>query len=194
MLRQWFGAKNYHTHPKMPYLLASWENWHQNIILPEVSEFILSCKRQAEEDGKPYPLHKYLHHGLSSQAMAFNLFGAMITRNDFEPLNALLHEKGILQKNIYSAAFEYEDRTIFNETRGQPTSIDIVLYDKDEIPLVFIESKLVEKEFGGCSVFTAGDCPGMNPANNLSECYLHHIGRRYWSLMEKHGLWDYKYH
>ena len=33
-----------------------------------------------------------------------------------------------------------------------------------------------------------GDCDGRNPAPDFSGCFLHHIGRQYWFLMEKHGL------
>ena len=52
------------------------------------------------------------------------------------------------------------------------------------------EAKLVEKEFGGCSAFAKGDCDGHNPAKDFNLCYLHHIGRRYWELMGKHGFLD----
>jgi hypothetical protein len=185
----WFRKKGLSVHPKMPYCLNSWDDWKSNIILPEVVTFINDCKAKAEANGNPYPLHKFLHHGLSSQAMAFNLFGPLITRQDFLPITSLLQSKDIsLKLEVNSAVFEYEDRNIFNETGGQPTSIDIALKDRDENPVAFIESKLVEREFGGCSVFTDGDCPGKNPANKLNECYLHFIGRRYWALMEKHGI------
>ncbi len=186
---KWFKMKGFATHPKMAYCLNSKDNWKNNIILPEVASFIDNCKANAEKNGNPYPLHKYLHHGLSSQAMAFNLFGPLITRKDFIIVKNILQDKNILIKSdIDSAVFEYEDRVIFNEDKGQPTSIDIVLKDKFQKPIVFIESKLVEKEFGGCSVFKSGDCPGINPINNLDECYLHFIGRKYWKLMEKHGI------
>jgi hypothetical protein len=84
--------------------------------------------------------------------------------------------------------FEYEDRNVFNEDTGQPTSIDLVLFDKIGIPKIFIESKLVEAEFGGCSVFTKGDCAGKNPINDLQDCFLHFIGRKYWDLIEKYGF------
>jgi len=84
--------------------------------------------------------------------------------------------------------FEYEDRNIFNENSGQPTSIDLVVLDTCDRPKIFIESKFVEQEFGGCSVFGAGDCDGQNPAGDTSTCYLHHIGRKYWSLIQKYGI------
>lgn len=84
--------------------------------------------------------------------------------------------------------FEYEDRSIFNEDSGQPTSIDLVVLDGEQVPRILIESKFVEQEFGGCSVFAAGDCDGRNPSQDLGMCYLHHIGRRYWALMCKYGI------
>lgn len=185
----WFAAKQLPTHPRMPYCLKSKDDWPKNIILEEVAAFIETLKNDCEQTGKPFPLHKYAHHGLSSQAMAFNLIGPLITRNDYQPLTQLLQKKNIRNvQQITSATFEYEDRSVFNEDTGQPTSIDIVLRDKTETPLVFIESKLVEREFGGCSVFAGGDCNGENPIDNPDQCYLHFIGRRYWDLMDKYGF------
>jgi hypothetical protein len=49
---------------------------------------------------------------------------------------------------------------------------------------------IVEKEFGGCSVFAGGDCNGRNPLPDKDHCYLHFIGRRYWDLIEKYGFQD----
>ncbi len=121
--------------------------------------------------------------------MTFNLIGPLITRNDYEPIINLLQAKDVRSTNdIFSASFEYEDRDIFNEDSGQPTSIDIVLRNNNGDPIFFIESKLVEKEFGGCSVFAGGDCNGKNPINDYDSCYLHFIGRTYWELMDKHGF------
>lgn len=187
----WFVSNGFRTHPKMPYCLSEWSDWKQNIILEEVSTYIEQVKVDCEKDGRPFPLHKYIHHGLSSQAMAFNLVGPLITRNDYAPLAKLLHIKNQdTSTQIKSASFEYEDRSVFNEDSGQPTSIDIVLKDGNSAPVIFMESKLAEREFGGCSVFDSGDCNGENPIANKSQCYLHFIGRKYWELMEKHGFTD----
>lgn len=186
---EWFKEKGYMIHPRMSYCLANWDDWEQNIILDEVADYIRKVKNDCEQKGKPFPLHKYIHHGLSSQAMAFNLIGPLITRNDYEPLVNALQKKGIPDVNdIFYASFEYEDRKIFNEYSGQPTSIDIVLQNNDGKPIIFIESKLVEREFGGCSVFAGGDCNGQNPINNYDSCFLHFIGRKYWVLMDKYGF------
>ncbi|HOD62615.1 MAG TPA: hypothetical protein PKG96_11005 [Bacilli bacterium] len=184
---EWFQKNNFQVHNKMPYCLDSLENWKNNIILAEVAAYIDNFKNESEKKNKPFPLHKYAHHGLSSQAMVFNLIGPLITRNDLNPLTDLLKLKGIDCK-INNAHFEYEDRNVFNEDTGQPTSIDLVLFDTEQKPRVFIESKLVEAEFGGCSVFTKGDCAGRNPINDLQECFLHFIGRKYWYLIEKYGF------
>ncbi|MBU1695236.1 MAG: hypothetical protein KJ726_10440 [Verrucomicrobia bacterium] len=185
----WFHSHEFTTHPRMAYCLSGWDQWKSNIILPEVASYIANQSVDAQEKEIPFPLHKYLHHGLSSQAMAFNLIGPLITREDYKPLCDALRRKNIQGVDkIVSASFEYEDRDVFNEDAGQPTSIDIVLKNAGGQPRVFIESKLVEQEFGGCSVFGDGDCSGMNPIGCEDNCFLHFIGRKYWPLMAKHGI------
>jgi hypothetical protein len=171
----------------MAYCLDAYDNWPSNIILPEVAEYITKCRTEAKSKN-PFPLHKYIHHGLSSQAMVFNLLGPLFEREDFTLISEILRSNGITCPSAKHAEFEYDDRDVFNESYGQPTSLDVALFGEDNKPVAFIESKLVESEFGGCSVFSAGDCPGQNPAANLEECYLHVIGRGYWKLMQKHGI------
>jgi hypothetical protein len=101
----------------------------------------------------------------------------------------LLTQKNVdVSGHVISASFEYEDRNVFNEDSGQPTSVDIVLKNEKGNPIVFVESKLVEKEFGGCSIFSGGDCSGQNPLSDKGRCYLHFIGRKYWDLIEKYGF------
>ncbi len=187
----WFSNKGYPVRQKMKYILASGDDWRRNIILPEVAAYIDDQKAKHEQAKLSYPLHRYLHHGLSSQAMLFNLIGPLIVRNDLKPIKSSIEEIGLeWSDGDVKAAFEYENRDVFQEYRGQPTSIDLVIGDNLEKPNIFIESKFVEKEFGGCSLFEKGDCDGRNPAPGFSGCYLHHIGRQYWVLMEKHGLLD----
>lgn len=185
---QWFKSKGFKTHSKMPYCLHSWEEWRNNIILKEVADYIAGEKAKCETSNVPFPLHKYLHHGLSSQALAFNLIGPLITRSDLDPLIKVIALRTSIDLQVKHASFEYEDRNIFNEDSGQPTSIDIALFDSDQKPRIFIESKLVEPGFGGCSVFGDGDCSGENPLNDVKRCYLHHIGRKYWDSMSKNGF------
>ena len=113
--------------------------------------------------------------------MVFNLIGPMIVNSDLSPLISLLRKKGITinGNEVVLAEFEFEDRKVFNEDSGQPTSIDLVIKDEANKPIIFIESKFTEKEFGGCSVYKQGDCDGRNPNGDLSSCYLHFIGRKY---------------
>ncbi len=173
----------------MPFCLAEWDDWQSNIILPEVAEYIAEQRASTQQHKSPFPLHKYIHHGMSSQAMVFNLIGPLITRDDYSPLSALLMSKNVSgADDIVKASFEHEDRNVFNEDAGQPTSIDVMLEDSSGRPRVFIESKFDEKEFGGCSVFADGDCSGMNPIGAEESCFLHFIGRKYWTLMAKHGI------
>lgn len=91
----WFAEKGFKVHYKMPYCLDSLDNWKNNIILSEVADYIENFKKESEKNNKPFPLHKYAHHGLSSQAMVFNLIGPLITRNDLHPLLDILKIKGI---------------------------------------------------------------------------------------------------
>ncbi|MBL6983852.1 MAG: hypothetical protein ISR58_21925 [Anaerolineales bacterium] len=184
-----FLEKNYPVRQKMKYILASRDDWRKNIILPEVASYIDDQKAKHEQAKLSYPLHRYLHHGLSSQAMLFNLVGPLIVRNDLEPLKSSIVGIGLeWPDGEVKAVFEFENREVFREFQGQPTSIDLVIGENLKKPNFFVESKFVEKEFGGCSLFEKGDCDGRNPASDFAACYLHHIGRQYWVLMKKHGL------
>lgn len=170
------------------YILAKLSDWHENIILERVWKYIEEQKKERYENVQPFPLHKWIHHGLSSQAFLFNLLGPLVVDKQWHIFDEILHQAGIrLSASITDAKFEVEDPEVFNELRGQPTSIDLCLYTGD-IEEVFIEFKFTEKNFGGCSVFGNGDCDGRNPANDFNLCYLHYIGRKYWKLMKKHGL------
>lgn len=91
---KWFADRGLRTHPKYAYCLHDWAQWPQNIILPEVIAYIEQQKAQCLGQ-EPFPLHKYLHHGLSSQAMLFNLLGPLLTRNDIAPLQAAFGAAGI---------------------------------------------------------------------------------------------------
>lgn len=189
---QWFARKGLATHRKYPYSLPSFDDWPQNIICADVADYIQQ-QRDQNLGEESFPLHKYLHHGLSSQAMVFNLVGPLIVRQDFAPLREVMEQTGIAWPNgEIHAEFEYDDRAVFNEDSGQPTSIDLVIRQKsiaDKGGSIFIEAKLRETEFGNCSIFAGGDCDGKNPVvYGLGGCYLHHIGRKYWELMDKFGF------
>jgi len=49
-------------------------------MLPEVADYIRQQASEAEEESENFPLHKYIHHGLSSQAMIFNLVGPLLLK------------------------------------------------------------------------------------------------------------------
>jgi len=140
----YFKDKGYNT-AKCGYILEKRDDWRKNVILKEVAEYIESVKRHREETNVSFPLHKWIHHGLSSQACLFNLLGPFLVNEDYKTLQEILSlsEPGLkLIGNISSAEFEFEDRNVFKENQGQPTSIDLYLitnrYEK-----VFVEFKFI---------------------------------------------------
>lgn len=184
----WFKTRGLAVSPKYPYCLESLERWTDNIILPEVVKYIERERKTRAGRRQNFPLHKYVHHGLSSQAMLFNLVGPLIVRNDLEPLRTAFTAAGApWPVGTIRAALEIEDRLMFGERQAQPTSIDLVL-EGDGPPSLFVEAKFVEQEFGGCSVFADGDCSGHNPAKAPALCYLHRIGRTYWERLDQLGF------
>jgi POLQ-like helicase len=183
---QWFKNKGYETQ-RCGYILAEYNDWHKNIISQEVADYIKSERDKRANNRQGFPLHKYIHHGLSSQAMLFNLVGPLIMteKQDLSPLKDTFEKNGICwPEGRLKAKFEDEDRNIFNEMTQQPTSIDLVIENENKVGGIYIEFKFVEHEFGGCSVFKNGDCDGRNPAKDRSSCYLHHIQRKYWELLD----------
>lgn len=184
---KWFQNRGYRHQEGKDYILAEHGMWLKNIICSDVRDYIYE-ERKNRCKKSPFILHKYAHHGLSSQAMVFNLLGPLIVRKDFAPLQSTLANIGIdWSGEVFDARFEYEKREVFNEDVGQPTSIDVFLAGKDNC--LFIEAKLSEQEFGGCSIFAGGDCEGRNPyPDKLGSCYLHHIGRKYWSELKKYDF------
>ncbi len=184
----WFAARGVPVDRRLDYCLQSRDLWSRNIICNDVVAYIRSEQLRRERSA-PLLLHKFIHHGLSSQAMLFNLIGPLITRNDLEPLRIVLAENGIpWPEGAVRAEFEFEDRTVFNEKARQPTSFDAAIIG-DARP-VFIEAKLSEKAFGGCAAVPKY-CDGSNrAADDYSRCYLYRKGRRYWDLMYKFGIMD----
>ncbi len=189
---EWFASKELEVQKKYSFILSEWKDWPNNIILAEVSEGIQQEQEKRVSAGEGFPLHKYLHHGLSSQAMLFNLIGPLVIRDDIDTLQPLFEAKGIQwPRGVTTSRFEDEDRTVFNEEYGHATSIDLALSGEAGSQPIFIESKLVERKFGGCSVFEQqGDCDGSNPAGDFKQCYLFHIDRQYWQQMKQHGFLD----
>ncbi|HER00204.1 MAG TPA: hypothetical protein ENO22_12765 [candidate division Zixibacteria bacterium] len=186
---QWFRSKRYFVNKIKPFILKSWAYWKRNIICDDVAKYI--DKARNEDGGKrPFLLHKYIHHGLSSQAMIFNLLGPLIVRRDLEPFMSALLEINIDFPEVeVRTQFEFEDRKVFNEDAGQPTSFDLAILGKNVN--LFIEAKLAEREFGSCSIFKSGNCDGHNPCTGgLNECYLNFIDRLYWQRMKEYGFLD----
>lgn len=177
----YFEKYGHKVDKKRPYILDSRDDWQNNIILPEVVKLIneQGCK-----------LHQWIHNGLSSQAMLFNLIGPLVVENNYEPLFEVLRSKNIqLPIDKSEGYFEYEDYTILREDKNHPTSIDFVL-KIDSRPVLFIEAKFKEREFGGCSKYDDCDCNKQNPLNNSGECFYNRYGMKYWDLIRKHNLFD----
>jgi POLQ-like helicase len=183
----WFAEQGYLVDERYAHVLASPKDWRHNIILPAVASYIDAEIADAKSGRRcPLALNGQVNNGLSSQAMLFNLVGPLIDRRDLEPLRDAFTEAGIPWPSAASAAFEIEDRAVFNEQNGQPTSIDMVI-SGNGAPL-FIEAKFTEKKFGGCSIFGRGDCDGRNPAADHTLCYLHQHEYRYWQHLGTHGF------
>ena len=174
---QWFAQRELMVRPKARYILESRDSWPDNLILPELAEHI-----RQQRGG--FPLHKWAHHGLSSQAMLFNLLLPLIERaavDDLRPAFA-----GLPWPEGAGLRLEVEDRMVFNENRGQPTSLDAAI--EGDGPTLFIEAKLVEPGFGGCGQLELGECDGRTPVSDHALCPLHRAGRSYWTRFEEVGL------
>ena len=186
--KNYFLNKKLSVSKKYPYILSSWHDWPENIVDNRVVEYINNVKEARRRNKEPFPLHKYLHHGLSSQAMLFNLLGPLVVGGRFDVIDEILKIAGVKsQGKVTTVEFEIEDREVFNEKQAQPTSVDLVIYS-DAGEKYFCEFKFTEAEFGGCSLFFKGDCDGRNPSEKLDICILHDAGRRYWELMENFKL------
>lgn len=184
----YFADKGVPVDAGMDYCLKSIDLWSRNIISNDVVAYIRG-EHPSRRNGESLPLHRYIHHGLSSQAMIFNLVGPLIVRNDLAPLQTILAETGISWPGgDIKAEFEYADTTVFNEDSGHATSFDVAIIGRRSP--VFIEAKLAERRFGGCSAYPR-QCDGRNRAAvDYSRCYLHRRGRRYWPLMDHYDIMD----
>ena len=185
-----FKSIDAQVNEKSPYILKNREEWKRNLIDVKVWEGIVQKKNDAG-GAQPFALHKYIHHGLSSQAMLFNLFGPFVFHGNLLGLKNVLENCSISVPNgTLSGEFELVNRTVFNENQGQPTSIDFVIKGgQDGGNPLFIEAKFSEREFGSCSIFLRGDCAGKNPVGQSGYCYLQEVAQRnYWQLLKKHGF------
>lgn len=170
------------------YILADRTAWEGNLVDAALKLWLLELQRERQAKGNAFPIHKWIHHGLSSQALLVNLLGPVLRERRWDVMDEVLKQAKLpLAGRIMSVDLEHENRDVFDEHRGQPTSFDLAC-DTDANERVFIEFKFTEAEFGGCSIFQKGDCDGANAATDHSSCYLHHIGRGYWDAMDRHGL------
>lgn len=171
------------------YIIADSKAWELNLVDPSLKEWLLQKKEHKRKQHQHFPIHEWIHHGLSSQALLINLVGPLIRDKRWTVFDEVFDSAGLgLKGKVNDVDLEYEDASVFSE-HGQSTSFDLASKtDADE--KIFIEFKFTEKEFGGCSLFQKGDCDGENPApeKDRSGCYLHHHGRKYWEKMDSHGL------
>lgn len=175
----WFAATKRAVRHDLRYCLAERTQWRENIILPEVAEYV---------ERHLVPLQKDVHSGLSSQAMLLNLIGPLVIENNLQPIRAAIAAAGVaLPKGDITAEFEFQDPRVFNEDRQYPTSIDLRLGADAGAP-VFVEAKLTEAGFGGCAVQSRGDCSGRNPASLPDNCYLTGNRRTYWAQLSELGF------
>ena len=173
---------------QVPYILGEHAQWPQNLLEPDLARMIEAERSLRASRGEGCPLHKYLHHGLSSQAMLFNLVLPLQRDGDIDALKGGFAAAGIPWPGPGATArLEVEDREMFHENSGQPTSFDLEI-SGPEGPSLYIEAKLVEQEFGGCSLLEGGDCDGENPATDHQKCPLVGMGRRYWERLDALGF------
>lgn len=188
--KRYYLNKKYST-AKCGYILEKYDDWHNNVIEPIVRIYIDNEIRN-KKAGATFALHKYIHHGLSSQACLFNLLGPYIANKSYDILQEIIKLSGIKLNSVISKiSFEHTERKIFKEEQQQPTSVDLYI-ETTEGENIICEFKFTESEFGTCSVYEDGDCDGMNPKSDFQLCYLHKKkGREYFNLMKKYGLiWD----
>lgn len=186
----YFSNKGFVPH-KCGYILEKLSDWHNNIIEPSVVTYIQNeiKNRNINKNGKTFALHKYIHHGLSSQACLFNLLGPFIANGSYNILRDIINLSGLnLKGQITNVILEHTDRDVLNERQLQPTSIDLYIETNSEEKVIG-EFKFTEFEFGTCSVYECGDCDGANPKLDSNLCYLHKIkDRKYMDLMNKYSL------
>ena len=176
----WFRARRCRVNEDKPFILRDHEEWSRNIILSEVYAAVESVR----------PRHTQIHHGLSSQALTFNLFGALMVRDDWEAAKEAFEVAGVPWPSpSCTGQFEYDDREVFAEAgRDQPTSWDVALGHDPAHPSILVEVKFTEHDLGQCSVYQRGDCSGQNPAADFNLCYLHvDKHRRYLTLARDLG-------
>jgi len=81
----YFAAKGLPARATAPYILAGGkQRWPLNIIDPEVVAMIRTIMAE-----RPFPLHRWVQHGLSSQALLFNLIGPVLLARHWNVFDAI---------------------------------------------------------------------------------------------------------
>jgi hypothetical protein len=187
----WFRKYGHSVQAGMDHCLSEPSLWHHNIILPEVVQ-LMNRIAQAWKIRNPTLkgcLTDSLHHGLSSQAMKFNLLGPLMARKDLSPLKVAFEAVGGRWPfGDLRPHFEHYDRQVFNERHGIPTCLDFALIGQGTG--LYIETKLSEPGFDSCPCHQDGSCDGRNPCSfgRITECSLTQSGYTYWNLMANFEL------
>jgi len=151
-----FAAREQLPVGKTGYILASRQDWEQNLWLP-LRNHRLSPRWQ--------DLHLWIHHLQSSQAFAFNLFGPLQLRRDWA--QAAWAE---VFPSVEGIVFEYPAKgdPLAETARGQPhrTRVDVRV-DFDGNRTALVEVKFTESGFGPC-----GAGHDRNEAHLKSACRL----------------------
>jgi hypothetical protein len=72
-----------------------------------VAQYIQEERAQRKAQRQSFSLHRYIHHGLSSQTVLFNLVGPLIVSRDLEPLRQAFAQRGIAwPEGELSASFD----------------------------------------------------------------------------------------
>ncbi len=185
---RYFAERGLPVRARAPWILADAERWADNLIDPAWAGLVAAEQARHAAAGEGFPLHRHAHHGLSSQAMLFNLVLPLLAADDLDAL-APAFAGAPWPGPGARARLECSDRATFAEDRGQPTSFDLCIEGPGGPPL-FVEAKLAEPGFGGCSLLAGGDCAGANPAADPRRCPLHRLGRRYWERLDALGFLD----
>ena len=157
----------------------------------------------AISDWVSFPWHKGAsgqpdtHRINSSQALAIDVFGTIMTREERSSiLNRLADELGFPQSNHWNIRLEWVSTSNPLREINQHTQVDVLAESKDA--LIFFECKFTETDGGTCSQskpLAKGAHKGLvqcngnytlqtNPVNGkINRCALSAKGIRYWEII-----------
>src|SRR5690349_999127 len=100
----WFAREGRSVDQHRPYILAEHKQWAENLIDPQILPLVESVR----------PRHTFVHHGLSSQALCFSLFGSLLLRHDLGALADVFARAGApWPEGECAGQFEFDDRSVF---------------------------------------------------------------------------------